>query len=177
MVPNRPRQNGTSSQQEQPLVERALPSSVRRIHTLEAMEHAITSSAKFLADAQTEFEKAPSYSGNAIKSQIHLARTLVYEALELLHGIDSLMGVNPTQIIQTSTSFTRMLDEIKSIHRVSRRLTNEPHDRHYPRALSALAKKCSRMSKELTGFVEVEIRKAQRDIANATANKSNSLTA
>jgi hypothetical protein len=107
------------------------------------MEHVITSSAKFLDDAQTEFEKALSYSGNSIKSQINLARTLVYEALELLHGIDSLMEVDPTQIIQNPTSFTRMLDEMKSIHRVSRRLTNGPRDRHYPRALSALANKCS----------------------------------
>ena len=168
MGSNLPLNHGAPFQPESTLAERALPSSSRRMHTLQAMEHAITSSAKFLHDAQTEFKKAPSYSDTAIKSQIHLARSLVYEALELLHGVESLVGVNPTQIIQTSTSFTRMLDEIRSIYRVSRRLTNASHERHYDRALAALANKCDEISNELTRFAEGEIRKAQREIANAT---------
>lgn len=177
MVPNLPRNNGSSSQPESTGADRALPSSNRRIHTLQAMEHAITSSANFLRVAQYEFNQAPSYSGTAMKSQIHLARSLVNEALELLHGIESLVGVNPTQIIQTSTSFTRMLDEIKSIHRVSRRLINAPDERHHARALSALANKCDQVSKELTTFADEEVRKAQREIANATVTPPNSLIA
>lgn len=177
MPSNSPRQNGSPAQPGGSLAGEALPLSNRRLQTLQAMERSIASSANFLDAARNEFQKAKTYSGDALRSQVHSAKTRVNEALELLHGIEHLVELNPRQITRTSSSVKGMVEDIKQIQRVSSRLMTAADERHYPRALAALERRCEQLSKHLTTFVEEEVKTAQREIANPAANTSRALIA
>ena len=177
MPSNSPRQNNSPAQPGDSLAGEALPSINRRLQTLQAMERSIVSSASCVDQARSEFQKAKTHSGDDLRSQVHSAKTRINEALDLLHGIEHLVELNPRQIARTSSSIIGMVEDIKQIQRVSRRLMGASDERHYPRALAALERRCEQVSKDLTTFVDEEVKTAQREIANAATNTARALIA
>jgi hypothetical protein len=179
MVPNQTPHTGASPQQESSPAERNHTSSmptIRRVQTLEAMEHAISLCARHLFDARDKFNKAREDSSDS-KHQIHLARRNVTEALESLHPIQSLIAVRPGEITHTSNCMNRTTAQIETILRVSRRLVLPSYDRHYTAALAALASRCDRTSSHLQNSLAEPIKRARQEISKTNDGPSNAFNA